>query len=438
MWSALTSDLNEFVSTVAGDTSEALNRMDENFPDSEVSPAEEERIRRMEMHETFDSPLISDDDPDLYKKDVEAFLADFSIDAKTDEIAKELEENPDTLKLAFEALVPTKVKYDEFWQRYFYRCDIDRITQEIEEEEKADAQTREEAFKSLSSVGNFLNGAVKKASETLAPVGEGGAPAKQANFFGTDGRPPFVMNTAVSNSDESDEEEEELGWDDDDEEEEEDDDHQIEFTDNATEKLEDSLKNALEERDQLHETVALQQKEIASLKEQGAANAAIEHLKTQLFEKESEIAALRASAQDNALSANEKLSAESESTALKELESTKSILAESEKSNEKLRQQNAELLAKVASLEKAAKNADAKYESAQNELNALQEKLEATEREAKETEINAVESEIVEPEKDDHGEESVDSPQTEASGIQIEAPTGVDKTEDEGDWDDDW
>jgi len=426
MWGALKSDLNEFVSTVAGDTSEALNRMDENFPDGEgkeqLSTAAEERLRRMEMHETFESPLISEDDPEPYKEDVKEFLADFSIDDKTDEIAKLLEENPDTLKLCFEALVADKVSYADFWERYFYRCDEDRIALEIEEEEKEQAAAREAAFQSLSSVGNLLGGAVKAAASSLVDNGKSDnsysmTPNQSTTpgIFGASGRPPFVMNTA-----EDEEEDEELGWDDDDDDEDDDDNDeeedaedtqdQIEFNDPATEKLQEELKQAIQERDQLHETVSMQQKEIASLKTDGAESTEVKNLKTQLFEKESEIAALRASALDTS---GEMAPGDASSSLVEEL---RAQLMEEKKALEVTK-------SNASALEEEAKAAVEELANQKEENSQLVTKLAEAEKK-----IAALEEEVT---------KSVDSPQTELSGVKVNAAEAV-PGEEEGDWGDDW
>eukprot|EP00522_Entomoneis_paludosa_P018384 CAMPEP_0172452988 /NCGR_PEP_ID=MMETSP1065-20121228/10488_1 /TAXON_ID=265537 /ORGANISM="Amphiprora paludosa, Strain CCMP125" /LENGTH=449 /DNA_ID=CAMNT_0013205141 /DNA_START=120 /DNA_END=1469 /DNA_ORIENTATION=+ len=449
MWNALTSDLNEFVSTVAGDTSETLNRMDESFPDGgkkeQISPAAEERLRRMDMHETFDSPLVSEEDPEDYKKDVEAFLSDFSIDAQTDEIAKLLEENPDTLKLAFEALVPTKVKYEDFWQRYFYRCDEERIAAEIEEEEREEAAAREQAFKSLSSVGNLLGGAVKAVSASLTE--DSSKANKDSSFqlnqasnpgiFGPGGRPPFVMNTAVS---EDEEEEEELGWDDDeeDDEAEEDQEDQIEFNDAVTDKLKEELKLAIEERDQLHETVKMQQNEIASLKTNGAESTEIEQLKTSLFEKESEIAALRASALDT--SGEVAVEGDAVASFKAELKALQAQLAGERKAHEATRAEKSSLNARVTALEADVQGARAESAKLKDENTSLQRKLEISEQQVKsfEEELRKVEQ-TDEPgddgNGDEQGEESVESPNTELSGVKVD---GENVPEPGGGWDDDW
>lgn len=335
MWSALRADLKEFVTTVTTDTSSALNRMDDNFPDVSLSPEEQEAIRRMKLEETYTSPLqIDDEEDEETKKALDEYLASFQIDEKTQDISAELEKYPDSLQPMFERLVPTTVLYNDFWQRYFYRCDVERIQDEWAAAEERERHERAQAVThSLQGVRTFLGGAVQVVSKTLSEVdkdqdgddaekqvgvspflGSTAAAKAKGGFFNSVGRPPFVLNTAVDEEDDDDnnearteEDEEELGWDDEDEEDEggdedegnddDDEEEHIEFKDVATEKLQEQLKTALEERDMLHQTVEMQTKEIASLKAAGLTGDApedIKKLQMQLFEKESELAAMKA------------------------------------------------------------------------------------------------------------------------------------------------
>lgn len=458
MWKALASDLNVFVNTVAGDTSEALTRMDDNFPDN-LSPASEERLRRIESHETFDLPLISEDDDEEYKKDVKQFLATFSLESKTDEITALLLENPDTLKLAFEALVPTKVSYEDFWQRYFYRCDEERIKAEIEQEEEEEKAAHVDAFSSIAAVGTLLGGAVKAVSKSIIEDDKTGSPMKpfqmtqnqasKAGIFGTDvfgtsGRPPFVLNTAAG----EEEDEEELGWDDEEEEgngrerrnEDDDGQQQIEFKDAVTEKLQEQLKLALAERDLLHQTVAMQQKEIASLQTHGAENAVIEELKTLLFEKESEIAALRASALDHAYAGpgNDSLQA-TDIAKIQDLEQRLQELTkkvdEGKNALESAIKEKEALKAQLSTLRSATNVAKEEIANLKNENNSLRAKLGESE-----THLSTLEEDHHQSEASaDLGEASVDSPDTGSTTVKVEAPTtGKPAGEEDGGWDDDW
>jgi hypothetical protein len=348
MWSALRNDMNEFVSTVTQDTSTVLSTLDNNFPDEEApdtdddtdTPHAQEALRRMTLEETFTTPLQvveseSDDDNEAVeaeKKELAEYLESFSIDAKTEEISQLLSDHPGTLKVMFEDIVPATVTYEDFWKAYFYRCDADRIGRQWEEEdERASAARKARMNASISSVKNFWGGAVQAVSASLKEgddQADGGGTRtstgqvmEKKGIFGATGRPPFVMNTAVDEDGDDEEEEEELGWDDDDDDledldgdeeesgEVESTSEQIVFSDQATEKLQEELRQALEERDQLHETVELQHNVISLLQSEKEAaangtsgegsNIEMETLKMELWEKDSELAAMKASQLDN-------------------------------------------------------------------------------------------------------------------------------------------
>jgi hypothetical protein len=438
MWKALRSDLNEFVSTVTEDTSTVLSTLDASFPDEEAAddsldmdtPHAQEALRRMTLAETFTTPLQvveneSDDDDakeadELEKKELAEFLESFSIDAKTDEISQLLSDHPGTLKVMFEEIVPATVSYEQFWQAYFYRCDADRIGRQwAEEDERARAARQARMSAGISSVKNFWGGAVQAVSASMKESddqGDGGGTStgqvmENKGIFGATGRPPFVMNTAVDEDgdDDEEEEEEELGWDDDDDDLEDLDDNeedsgamessseQIEFSDQVTEKLKEELRQALEERDQLHETVELQHNVIALLQSEkdaadGAAsgegnNIEVETLKMELFEKDSELAAMKASQLDMSrveTDSDEKLdSLQTEVDLLtQKLQGKDSELSEMQtlmqNSMEMLQQMTAEREQETAALEEAlAKGMDkaeleSKIEALNDQVTALQ------------------------------------------------------------------
>jgi hypothetical protein len=292
---------------------------DESQEEEEPEDIQEVRDFLMTCEDTFTDLLDEEDD------EVQAFLKDFDIDTKTEEISKLLESHPDTLQATFTQLT-SDVAYLDFWKRYFFRFgdeermrDLYSLLQQREASQKR--QAAGSGFSGLSGVTNFLGGAVK------AFVDDGGdgnhdmggqqhqhTSTGVMNLFGASGRPPFVMNTAVSENGDDDqeeeEEEEELGWDDDDEDSDGDgddfaddsrDSHQIEFKDAAKEKLQEELDQAMAERDQLHKTVEMQSQELKTLKEVSldhSGNKQVEILEMQIFEKDAELAALRASLDD--------------------------------------------------------------------------------------------------------------------------------------------
>jgi len=270
-----------------------------------VQSAEDEIIRLMDIEETFSTPLSEGDEA------VQNFLDDFDIESKTDEISKILQENPDTVKLHFEALVPTQISYEIFWQRYFYRCDADRIAKDWETKEQVQRRARTEAIQGgIKSVTNMLGGALNVVSQSLEKADEGGSTQALSGagikLFGNEGRPPFVMNTVVD----EDDEEEELGWDDEDSDgdEEEVDNEENHFNNTSSgegnalsQNFNEQLETVINERDSLQETVELQRKEIMKLRET-TSNAEdseeITQLRKTLCERDSELAALRASLED--------------------------------------------------------------------------------------------------------------------------------------------
>jgi len=422
MWSALRSDLTEFVSTVRDESQTVLDTIDSKLAADEgnngedadgagdapsvvvgadgdvtyvdkpagfeatglVLSAADEVSRLRGAEETYSAPLLPDEganeegtgssngeDSPLDDSEVERmkqFLAEFDVSSETENIAAVLEAYPDTVKVHFEKLVPTAVTYEHFWQRYYYRCDEGRVQRIWDENESKARVARQEALsEGIQSVKSIFGGAVKAlgvggGQAAPAPTSAGGSSTYEkyqadideqrksgaaaaegglgAALFGASGRPPFVMNTAVSDVDDSmedgeeeeEEEEEELGWSDDDDDEEEEGETGEEVTDGEIESVEESgadsseeqidftspdkdavvglkkqVAQAEEERDQLHETVAMQAKETAHLREEKQAGASpdsqspsdeIQNLKMQLFEKDSEIAALKASLED--------------------------------------------------------------------------------------------------------------------------------------------
>ena len=344
MWNALRSDLQEFVSTVADDTSNVLSQLDTGLNDEEDNnnddPDAQGNTKRTVNHaELKEIMTLLRDHPGTYTEDladeddqeaVQSFLDDFSIDAKTDEIAQVLEAHKDTVQKHFADLSPTQVSYEDFWKRYFYRCDEERIAQNLAEETERARQARAEAIQGgIDAVTNLFGGVAKAVTSTIAPEASpgGGAADKDGkiNFFGAGGRPPFVMNTAQDESGESDDEED-MGWGDDDDSEDLEFDggpseadsktEQIEFTDKVSEDLQAKLKQATEERDQIQQTVHLQAEEIKALKEKleeggadaataAANNAEVDELKMKLFEKESELAAVKSKDNDDDMDESE-------------------------------------------------------------------------------------------------------------------------------------
>ena len=344
MWASLTNDLKEFVSGVEDETVVVATKISHGVDALEqlggggsgsvedtvigedgfllesgfeatgmVSSPADEVARRRTLEETYTLPL------DENRPEVVAFLEAFDLESKTELIATLLGTSA-TMKERFEQVCPERVTYKDFWIRYFFRCNEKRIELEWQEEQEATKKSRDAVISSgIATVTSLFGGAVKavtkaverndRAAQETIPASPFAFHSGATSLFG--GRPPFVLNTAVDDDEEEEEEEEEvLGWGDDDDSSDNEDDKEepnesiategeIEFTGGADD---EKLNQALAERDSLQQTIKLQAKELAALKEGKESPAfleQIEKLKMKLFEKDAELAAFKASGEDN-------------------------------------------------------------------------------------------------------------------------------------------
>lgn len=249
------------------------------------TPADE-AAHRSTLESTYITPLDENIENEL------KFIAMFNIDEMTEEISKILEHKP-VVEEHFRNLVPTNVTYEEFWRRYFYRCDdVQRIEMEWELQRELQAKKRQEL---MDKGRNFISGFVGSALNVVAPV------VSMADEEDNDDDDKVSRPTSLSQHGESfydeEEEEEELGWD---ESEEEDDDeghdsnkttldtHETIVFDNNNDdasdgakvgaansgddyKVQQELLAALqEEKIQLQGIITVQKKEIAELQRLGA------------------------------------------------------------------------------------------------------------------------------------------------------------------------
>jgi BSD domain len=430
MWAALRSDLSEFVYGVAEETEGIIGKKSDapKFNDDGdvidvgyeatglVRSPDDEVARRRGLLETYTEALDESDEL------VQQYLDSFRIDDKTQEIETLLETHPDTLKVHFEALVPTELTYALFWQRYFFRCDVSIITDEWEHEEENRKDNNNAISGGISSVTSLLGGALSVVSKAVVPdetqVGDKVVPVSpfgnqtQAshlttgsgfNLFGS-GRPPFVLNTAVDEDEDDDEEEEELGWDDEDEEEEEEKEtaepaesnnvldvsHEITFSGGNNSKIEsltEQLAQALNERDAMKETIELQKKELSSMKgghtaDDTSNNKEMERLKLSLFERDAELAALKASLVDtheNESGTSVQKDSVVISTLERDVERLHNLLAEKERELSTAHVLNTELKAELTKFKDLASRENAELqsllESAKSDAELLRQKM---------------------------------------------------------------
>ena len=340
----------------------------------EVAEKEESEKESEGEGETAETKDETEAAPDENKSDgdpLQVFLKDFDVGSKTEEISELLKTNV-ALQTTF-SMLSDSVSYADFWTRYFYRLDDEErlvntyniyYQKHLEELERAEEEAKKSS--TMGRMTNFLGGVVSKltvedpatdddgvgidqsmeSSDTLDSTNDD-TPGISAmgsalggflsTVAGNAGRPPFVMNTAVSDDDdigaaEDDDDEDsevELGWDDDDEDDYDDlddDDNAVafqegddrsetvDFKDAEKEGLLEELEQARAERDALQKTVEMQAAELkkaaattpsssppaASTSEDSSntASACEETLKLQLFEKDAELAALRSKLAD--------------------------------------------------------------------------------------------------------------------------------------------
>jgi DNA repair exonuclease SbcCD ATPase subunit len=316
---------------------------------------EEKKVYLMTCEAVFLDDLIEESETgDEDDAEAKAFSDQFDIETKTEEISQLLEKYPGTLQTTFSNL-SDQVEYSDFWKRFFFRLSDERVEATYEAYYaifvEKNAAAKKTGSSALKNVTNFLGGVVHRLveendiddidneddEETEDDNNVVGAAATSAmNFLAgvgsRSGRPPFVLNTAVSDDDDDGEDEgkvaakleasdddEELGWDDDDDDDDDDDlqdeeieageeeeEETMEFKDAEKERLQEELQQAREERDMLHKTVEMQAEEIKNLKVAtqpdivtgGDESKQVELLQMQLFEKESELAALRSQVED--------------------------------------------------------------------------------------------------------------------------------------------
>jgi BSD domain len=506
MWSYLKNDIAELVSVVKEDTNlvfEKVQAADETEP-KRITPAMKEAVRRMNEEETFTvllftlptkatsestestvSPDGEEENDDIHPADyaeaaeVETFRKSFDIKERTHEIADFLEKHPDTLKVQFESLVPEVVRYDEFWERFFYRCNEQRIESEWAAEDERARISRAEL---VGTVSSFFGNAAKAVATGVASAlteDDDTNPNRSKGLqgiFGAAGRPPFVMNTAVDEDDA--EEEEELGWDDEDEEEaeqpsgvdvsdlgtplrDEADEEQIVFKDEALESVTEQLKQAIEERDQLHQTVNLQTKEIASLKSSSEASAKeINELRKGPQLKESSTLsdfAPNADSKDEGTSkATDEIRRLKELVAAKDMELSNLIgsVDALTKENEHLCKSHAEavsllgaekgeisaLRSELATLRAELDNTKQSLGSAMDDIARLTTEVDE-ERAKKDSPLKESIAKIEEDSRS--GTKSHETSDTTSTGVNVEKPTVVSKVlvnddDDEEGWGDDW
>lgn len=122
MWSAIKSDLFDFVNTIQNDTSKTLTKVlgedeeEENENDQHLLDKLAADVRR--SYETYAKPL-----KDHKAKEFEKYKKKFSLSSYAKEIAQVLDEETEVSRFYAE-LVPIEISPEEFWARLFFRLHL--------------------------------------------------------------------------------------------------------------------------------------------------------------------------------------------------------------------------------------------------------------------------------------------------------------------------
>eukprot|EP00980_Cylindrotheca_fusiformis_P015792 scaffold4590_cov112-Cylindrotheca_fusiformis.AAC.10 len=131
------------------------------------------RKRAMEEQESRRNKSTTFTEPLRQTPDMRQFLADFYKKVYTDpqraNYRKEQEKYP-ILKSHFDVLVPDIISYEDFWQRYDYRCDFERILNELKEDSTKSITTpKPKSNPSISiSLGNLTQRFMDMASDATS------------------------------------------------------------------------------------------------------------------------------------------------------------------------------------------------------------------------------------------------------------------------------
>lgn len=124
MWSAIKSDLYEFISTVQEDAQDTISKVVDINPhqstEEEEKITEEERILSEFRNKL--STYAEDVDPEQLPE-FEKFVKSFSLSSKADEIEYILDLESGVTK-HYEALVPDQISPELFWARYFFKVNV--------------------------------------------------------------------------------------------------------------------------------------------------------------------------------------------------------------------------------------------------------------------------------------------------------------------------
>ena len=106
--------------------------------------------------------------------DIKSYLTDFykTIYKRSGECQAILRDHPNTVALHYANLVPSQISYEDFWQRYFFRCSEERI---ISEWDRAAEKARKERAVRVEEFQQNLQKSIRNIQDTLEVAAAGGA-----------------------------------------------------------------------------------------------------------------------------------------------------------------------------------------------------------------------------------------------------------------------
>lgn len=106
--------------------------------------------------------------------EIKSYLTDFykTIYKRSGECQTILREHPNTVAVHYANLVPSQISYEDFWQRYFFRCSEERI---ISEWDRAAETARKERAVRVEEFQQSLQKSIRNIQDTLEVAAAGGA-----------------------------------------------------------------------------------------------------------------------------------------------------------------------------------------------------------------------------------------------------------------------
>ena len=121
--------------------------------------------------------------------EIKSFLTDFyrTIYKRSSECHTILTDHPNTVAVHYANLVPSEISYEDFWQRYFFRCSEERI---ISEWDRAAEKARKERAARVEEIQQGLQKSIRNIQDTLEVAAAGGTNVPAGDGHNRGASPP--------------------------------------------------------------------------------------------------------------------------------------------------------------------------------------------------------------------------------------------------------